>query len=537
MSHYYHFSEFSGVDTITRLKAAMAALREDEGSTLLIEPGTYLLTTELARQAVENVMSGAWSDYPQDIMFRPSYQYSIGMDLSGHKGTTILAKDVTFLVDGFMEPISIRDSEDVTVVGLTVDHKKKPFSVGTFSPPTDGDDGRRSYDVILDAPITEGTPIGLRNLVYNEVTSRLEDLTVDLLKMERIDSRTVRISGINFGFDYTGMRFYFWHTYHSRPVILIQRSKNVTVKDVTVHSSPGMGITCDHSANVLLEGYRNVPAEGYHVSTNTDATHFTSCTGKITVRGCTFIGQGDDSLNIHGYYHTVLEQDGCRCLVKNEFPDGISHSQSPDYPDIGDTLEINDPETLTLLGTRKVVGYKIDEKDGSLIELILDEPLPPDAAARRLFLCDVDHMAALEFAGNDCRGHFANGLRIRTRNVHIHDNLFEDIMECALIVYAEIYCREGANPANVVIENNVMRRCGHLGRDLVAVRVGLPCHGEPSTTCIQNVVIRHNVFDRPDGDLEIEAIGVDGLTVKDNTFLSPANPLRLCGCTNVLTDV
>jgi hypothetical protein len=157
VSRIYRFSEFPGTDTIERLNAAMATLKKDEGSTLIIEPGTYILTTALARQAVENVMSGAWGGCPQDVMFHPSYRYSIGMDIAGHKGTTVLAEGVTFLVDGFMEPISIRDSEDVTVVGLTVDHKKKPFSVGTFSPPADGDDGRRSYDVILDAPITEGT--------------------------------------------------------------------------------------------------------------------------------------------------------------------------------------------------------------------------------------------------------------------------------------------------------------------------------------------------------------------------------------------
>jgi hypothetical protein len=146
-------------------------------------------------------------------------------------------------------------------------------------------------------------------------------------------------------------------------------------------------------------------------------------------------------------------------------------------------------------------------------------------------------MAALEFAGNLCRGHFANGLRIRTRNVHIHDNRFEDIMECALIVYAEIYCREGANPANVVIENNVMRRCAHLSRDLVTIRVGLPCQGEPTATCVQNVAIRHNEFYRDDGILEIEANGVDGLTVEGNTFLSAAKPLHLNGCHRVVSDV
>ena len=90
MSKIYKLSEFSGADFAEQISTAMSVLKEDEGSTLIIEPGEYVLTSEMARQAQYNVMSGAWTSYPQDIMFCPEYKYYVGIDLSGHKGTKIL---------------------------------------------------------------------------------------------------------------------------------------------------------------------------------------------------------------------------------------------------------------------------------------------------------------------------------------------------------------------------------------------------------------------------------------------------------------
>ena len=73
-------------------------------------------------------MAGEYGKNPQRVMFNPGYVYSRGVDFAGQTGTVVEAYGVTLMVDGFMEPVSLRDCADVEVRGLTVDHKRKPYS-------------------------------------------------------------------------------------------------------------------------------------------------------------------------------------------------------------------------------------------------------------------------------------------------------------------------------------------------------------------------------------------------------------------------
>ena len=68
------FSAFSGEDMMKRFQRAMAFCRENPGTELVIEPGVYEITSDLAREAQEHVMSGDWGRNPQRIMFSPSYK-------------------------------------------------------------------------------------------------------------------------------------------------------------------------------------------------------------------------------------------------------------------------------------------------------------------------------------------------------------------------------------------------------------------------------------------------------------------------------
>jgi len=536
MSKTFYFSEFSGEGTAEKLNAAMAVLKDNPGSTLVIEPGEYLLTTELARQAQANVMSGAWGKDPQPFMFNPDYKYSVGMDFSGHKDTTVIANGVKFIVDGFMEIVSMSDCEGTTIEGLTIDHKRKPFSVGTIKNCTTVSETEAYFDVELDEgfEIQPGTPIGMRYFVYNPHTERLEWPDLYAPHGKYIDERTVRYTGKWLKKNIDGWRYYIWHTYHSRPAILFQRAKNVTVKNVTVHSHPGMGITGNRTENILVDGFRDIPAEGFHMSTNTDATHYTACSGDLIMRNCQFIAQGDDATNVHGYYHMVIAENNGRYTVRNDFPDGIAHTQTQDYPDVGDTLEINDHMTLTCLGTRKVLEVK--RLNNRECELLLDAPLPGDPVADKTFVFNVSKLPRLELYNNLCKGNFARGFLCKTRDIYIHDNIFEDIMGTAVCVYAEHSWREGTFSRDVRVENNIIRRCGHLGDDddsVSGIELGIFTEEPPAEPQIKNVAILNNSIDCPNTGKAISVKYVDGLTVKGNVNHSCKQTLDISSCKNV----
>ncbi len=88
--------------------------------------------------------------------------------------------------------------------------------------------------------------------------------------------------------------------------------KNLTLKNITIYSSPAMGIICQNCENVRLENVRVVRDEKspYAVTTLADATHFFACRGKLTMKNCTFENMNDDATNIHSAYLTVTKVEG-----------------------------------------------------------------------------------------------------------------------------------------------------------------------------------------------------------------------------------
>eukprot|EP01052_Picozoa_sp_SAG31_P053469 SAG31_NODE_13726_length_851_cov_0.905585_1_plen_159_part_00 len=82
------------------------------------------------------------------------------------------------------------------------------------------------------------------------------------------------------------------------------------LSDITVHSSPGMGILAHDCTNVWLQQVQNIPqTSGFPLAGNADAMHFASCRGEITIIDCVADRQGDDVLNIHSQYAVVVRVD------------------------------------------------------------------------------------------------------------------------------------------------------------------------------------------------------------------------------------
>ena len=133
MKNTINLSCFEGKTTIERFSKAAEWLRAHPGATLVMEPGVYEISTPLARQTMNEALSGAYGENPQDVMFTPDFAYSTGFLLEGMENITLSAYGALLMVDGFMEPVTIRNSRNITVEGQTIDHKRKPFSMGVVS--------------------------------------------------------------------------------------------------------------------------------------------------------------------------------------------------------------------------------------------------------------------------------------------------------------------------------------------------------------------------------------------------------------------
>ena len=99
------------------------------------------------------------------------------------------------------------------------------------------------------------------------------------------------------------------HVRYAVTGIHVANSKDIVFKNLTIYHSLSNGVHCERTENVTMDNASmtaNV-AKGRVFSTVADASHFTNCKGKITVKNCAHTGQGDDFINIRGTNSKILK--------------------------------------------------------------------------------------------------------------------------------------------------------------------------------------------------------------------------------------
>lgn len=516
-------------DALAALGKASSYLLEHPNADFMIPAETYRITSPLAREAMAHVLSGDWGENPQKVMFNPHYRYDSGFSLAGQHGTAVYADRATFLVDGFMEPVTIADCTDVTLRGLTIDHLRKPYAFGTVASLSESLNGWRDCVIRLDdaCPITENSPIRLRYGFFdpetcaNRYANAEPPVYIDAHHIRtRVQGDCVRL----------GDAFCTVHTFHARPGILIERAKNVRLVDVTIHSQPGMGIVGNRSEDVVIEGLSVVPSRGQYWSSNTDATHFTAMKGLLRFSHCRFSHHGDDATNVHGYYQAVVGVCGGNTyLTQEKTPDG-THAQTLDYPDIGDTVEVSRIDSMEVVDTLTVVGCT-SLPDAWMCRVTFDHALPEDTDG--LILADVTRLPRVEFVDCDVSHHFARSVLLKNRDSLVENCTFHRAQGPAVVAAAEAYWYEGVCPANLTVRGCRITDCGMWG-EAAGIVVKADCD-HPAGQTIRNVTITDNEISA-DAAHGIFVRNTDGVTIRGNRIHVQDAPVVIESCTHVTAE-
>ena len=473
-----------GKDDTKALRKAAQYCREHPGTTLIFSAGVYQITDPEAKQLEEDVLAGKYGSDPEKKMFIPYFPYVRGLDFEGCTNVTVQAAGATLLCDGWMEPVSIINAQGFTLEGLTIDYKVQPHSEGVI---VDIEDGWFTVEFDSDREMARKMPQS-RICVWDARYGIVAPKVYSFSKREVLEGNRLRIKG-KMPAELLGQRIGMSHTFHFRPAVYIGGSKQTLLKDVTIHSQPGMGVLGFDSQDITLQGVKVVPREGKRFSTNTDASHFAACGGCIRIEGCTFQGQGDDGINVHGYYHDILSREGNGSREGSGGglnPDGwlltelkaptFTHSQRTDVPSVGDTIEVT--RIATLKPELKTVVTAVEWEAPSLqVRVKLQDPLPENYADYYLF--NVSKIPTLEFRGNRVLGNFARGVLSKARRVVIEDNYFQGCTGTAIHVGAESDWKEGSFAEEALIRNNRIINCGQSygmqgGACGIAVIIGAP---------------------------------------------------------------
>lgn len=475
-----------GRDDTKALRKAVEWCRTHEGATLVMAPGKYILRDADAVKLENEAMKGQLGKNPESTVFAPYYPYARGLDFDGCRNVTVEATGATLMCEGWMEPVSLHGCEGLTLRGLIIDYLRKPFAEGVI---TAIDDETIDVQFIGEAP-AEGAPLGRLHILDPKIEGMYRS-PYYFPDHERIDQHTLRFHlGRRLPEYLLGTPIAAMHSFHFRPAILIQGCTNTTLDDVTIHSQPGMGIVGFDSKNITLNRLSVVPAEGYHFSTNTDATHFACCEGELNFQNCTFVHQGDDATNVHGYYHNISD-DGDGWLRLSLAVN--THASVADVPRVGDKMEIvriNSLEPVTEMTVKEVT-----HEEGAMdVRVRLDGTLPE--GWEQCYAFNITKLPRLTFEGCTVLGNLARGVLAKTRGVTLRGNVFRGCTGTAIHVGAESGWREGTHAHDVLIEDNVMVNCGlgagcQNGASGIAVVIEAP--ELEGVRLHENIVVRNNV--------------------------------------------
>ncbi|MBD5180497.1 MAG: hypothetical protein HDT01_04280 [Bacteroidales bacterium] len=516
------------INDIEAIRKAAAYCREHPGTMLKFDPGVYDIADSTALRIEREAISGAYGENVQGTLFRPDGPYVKALDLAGCKNLTVNADGATLMLHGWYEPICLDSAKEVVINGLSIRYKRHPNTVGRIinSTPTyfDAWIDRDKYpliDSIVTGRVHFFDPV--RNRLYTGGGGRKELISPDVI---RIHSKRNPAVG-----DFCILR----HGGHYRPAVMIREASDITLNGMKIHSQPGMGVVGHRSNNITLNGLQIVPEPGDVISTNTDATHFTSCSGHLDIVNCMFKGQGDDCTNIHNYYSRIYPISDNVAELRVENAD--LHALALDPPEQGDSMLIINRNNMEVIARLKVKDVKTSIEDWKTV-VTFDKSLQGVDTDRHI-ITNLTRFPVVTIAGNSVDSHLARAFLVKSPNVTIRNNRIYGSTQTAIKLGAELGWNESGPVDNVLIENNYITGCGYDAGENTPSCITLSTEASQTPPHVnRNIVIRNNVFD---SDRPVAILLKDGehITVSNNVFhptFGTKLPIVIENCDNVTVD-
>lgn len=405
------------------------------------------------------------------------------------------------------------DCHNLTVGNFSLDYDKPLNITGTIA-----NVGSDFIDVAL---IGEDRYVSGKEYLMT-VNSFSEDLTIDdelahstqeYYRIEKIDGGTLRIFCPPMGAK-VGRKFYGSFKMNATPAVDCERSGNVLFHDIRVYSSchflfyisPSSGsYSFSRVVGEVHEGSERL------IALNADAIHVAGITGSLSLTDCTFVGLGDDALNVHTC--------SARCLGKEEktvkVEEAYFHTPlSPSWGEAGHILGIYDSKTYKSKGE-----VRLEKNDGSLFLIDGDSKL----IEKGDYLVNLSVLPSV----NIRRCHFergrARGILLRTHDVVVEDSYLGHFALPGILIAADLERWFEMIPScRVMIKDNIIERTAiaSLPHNVGAIAIKLTDDKLIEGYCsgiFNDIAIVGNKISGYSGD-GIYAQCVKGLLIKDNNF-------------------
>lgn len=475
------------------------------------------------------------------------------------KDITLEGGGATFIMHDRIQPITVEGCEHVVLKNFTVDWDiplmgqgfvkelgKEYFDV-EINPcqyPFQIEDGRIHF-------VGEGWKSAIRNMMEFDAQTRIiqngdDALGKDWRKHEasKLNERVVRFfkKGGFERFPALGNVIVFRHSARDHAGIFILDSKQVSLENIVIHHTAGLGILGQYSEDISFTRVRFLPniARGRYFSGHDDGFHLMGCRGLIQVDQCEWEGLMDDPINVHGTCVKVVEvlapnRIKCRFMEKQ--------SQGLRWAVPGDRVGLINEKTLNTVAHNEVVSFE----KLSTADFILDFSRSFDQITPGMALENLSWTPDLSVRNSRFGSCRARGLLVSTPGkVVVENNLFESSGSAILIAGDANEWFESGAVSDVLIKGNVfayscLSSMYQFTEGIISILPEIPSP-DPERPYHQQIRIEDNEFNAFDYPL-LFARSVNGLVFRNNSIkrnydLSPfhnrKDGITLEACKNVL---
>ena len=472
-------------------------------------PGVRLAIEALPRQ------EGAILVFPPGI-YRFHQAAGVVLRLEGIADVLIDGSGVLLIFEGAAVPFFFRNCPTLSIIGVTVDWGRPPFSQGDVIGVTPD---LTQADIRIDPefPIDGHEPIealatydrarrlmALRGIDAYNVVRDVHLVANQVLRL--VFTRPIPLS--------VGETVVLRHQVYRSNVFTLSKCSDVRFTDVVVNAAPGMAILGTQCHNLAFTNIQIAPTPrtGRLMSTCADGIHLADCTGSVDIRDCAMAGMGDDCINAHaGYLRIVHRIDNSTVLVSQpgEAPFGPQGLPVP-----GQAFTFSDGQTLQLLGSGKLLA----DAGGARARLQFSRDMPSSIRDGDLLFNLADSprvtIANCQFSGNRARGVLAHS------NAVIENCTFANQFEEALLLLPSASSTDGGAVNDTTIRGNIIEGANRAGYPSGAIRIGALAHYAGKRDYPSAAIVNRNVTI---ADNQIISAGADGIHVSSTGDLAIAN--------------
>ncbi|CAF1144932.1 unnamed protein product [Rotaria sp. Silwood1] len=343
--------------------------------------------------------------------------------------------------------------QGLTITSLAIDFDPLPFTAGyvvsantsyldvQVVPPHKADIGRQVHAILQYDPV-EMRPAFSPNAyeIYQTPPSNANTSLVSpgILRIP-LASPSIFVAG-----DPIVARYTF-----ARHAIDAQDVTDFTVQSIIIYTAWCMGVVTLRAKRLNIIDYHVIPRDGRWMSASVDCMHFADSRDYINIVDSKCEAQGDDGLNVHGFYFTVAQIINSTALIFEEFNwfDVLNVG-------VGTHLEFSSSQRqFTVYATATVASSSIYGPTSRLFTFTS----PINASVGDW--ASVADTPTLTIRNLTVANNRARGVLLKTRNIQITDSLFNRTSGPAVLFEPSMYWYESVAAQNVTLSRNVYISC------------------------------------------------------------------------------